>query len=241
MKQNTISDLRPGILPPGYLEHGREDRPFLLRCVGGWLRGTRPYVVCGVAFSPEEYGVARAILMGLVDCLRENGALAADYDSYAKMGLGEKILWETIDAHEFSEEQTQVILQDYRNNLRWLAYDRVWQFQEEDTLSAVPYSAYYLVRRENGRWIPYPTVAWDTARIQRIYEIFFACGLDVAQEVFEELVRPALAALSRKKPWIEQRLTGYQTGIAALYDRLVDVQLRFVEPWEPWEEPWENL
>ena len=59
--------------------------------------------------------------------------------------------------------------------------------------------------------------------------------------MFEELVRPALAALSRKKPWIEQRLMGYQTGIVALYDRLVDVQLRFVEPWEPWEEPWENL
>ena len=34
---------------------------------------------------------------------------------------------------------------------------------------------------------------------------------------------------------------GYQTGIAALYDRLVDVQLQFVEPWESWEEPWENL
>ena len=238
MKQNTTAS-RTGILPPGYLEHGRGERPFLLRCVGNWLRGARPYVVCGVAFSPEEYGAARTILMGLADCLRENSALAADYDSYAKMGLGEKILWETAEAHGFSEEQTRVILQDYRNNLVWLACDRIWQFQGEEP--ADPCGACYLVRRENGCWGPYPTVAWDTARIERIYEVFFACGLDVAQEVFEELVRPALATLSRKKAWIEQRLAGYQAGIAALYDRLVEVQLRFVEPWEPWEEPWEKL
>ena len=225
-----------GILPPGYLEYEEEEMPSLPGRLKGVLRGKRACPIHGAVFSPEEYASARKILMSLADCLRQHGALAADYDSYAKWGMAEVYLWEVADAQLFSEEQIQAILRDYQENLRALLCRRISQGEEGQALAEEPYSAYYLVRWENGHRVPYPTVAWDKARIKTIYETFATGAARTGRETFLRLVRPAVSSLMEDEGAVEQRLADYLAGMEAFQDSLDWLSCQFLQPFEPEEE-----
>ena len=227
---------RPSILPPGYLEHGAaaKKKGPLPSGLETFLRGKRTYTVHGAVFSSEEYAEAQTLLIRLADFLRQNNALGTDYASYAKMGLGEVILWEMVQ--HFSQPQIQAILTDYRQSLHQLVSHRFQQLRKGQLSDQEPCSPYYLAQWENGHCVPYPTVAWDRDRIEKIYAAFAAGRFRSGREVYIDLVCPALSSVSGDQWAGARRLIDDLTDIELFRDRLEEFSCQFFQPLEPWEE-----